>query len=98
MEALTYRLRGHYVGDPEATYRMREEVEAWREKDPLLRARGTLLQNGSAAAGLDALDQAIKEKLAALEAWALEQPFPTLEQSVDHVTIPLTMQGGCTCL
>ena len=98
VEARTYRLRGHYVGDPEATYRTREEVDAWRAKDPLLRTRTTLLNDGVDASGLEALDQTIKAKLTALEAWALEQPFPTLEQSIDHVTIPLTQQGGCACL
>ena len=34
LECLTYRLRGHYVGDPEA-YRAAEEVTEWQNKDPL---------------------------------------------------------------
>ena len=34
IECLTYRLRGHYVGDPEA-YRGADEVDEWREKDPI---------------------------------------------------------------
>jgi TPP-dependent pyruvate/acetoin dehydrogenase alpha subunit len=42
LEAHTYRLSGHYVGDPEA-YRDRQEVAAWRDRDPLVRARGRLL-------------------------------------------------------
>lgn len=89
VEALTYRLRGHYVGDPETTYRVRAEVDAWREKEPLKRAREKLLAGGVDAALLEAMDQAIKEKLAALQAWALQQPFPTLEQAVDHVCVPM---------
>ncbi len=36
VECLTYRLRGHYVGDP-ASYRNAEEVEEWRDKDPIRR-------------------------------------------------------------
>ena len=39
VEALTYRLRGNYVGDPEKTYRAREEVDVWRQKEPLTRTR-----------------------------------------------------------
>jgi len=89
VEALTYRIRGHYVGDPEATYRTREEVDAWREKDPLKRARERLLRSGMDGAELDALEQGIKDKLATLQDWALGQPFPSLEQGVDHVYIPL---------
>ena len=34
LECMTYRLRGHYVGDPEA-YRAAEEVTEWKNKDPL---------------------------------------------------------------
>jgi TPP-dependent pyruvate/acetoin dehydrogenase alpha subunit len=95
VEALTYRLRGHYVGDPEATYRLRAEVDAWREKEPLKRAREKLLAGGVDAAALEAMDQAIKQRLAALQAWALEQAFPTLEEALDHVCVPM-MQGETT--
>jgi len=92
VEALTYRIRGHYVGDPEATYRTREEVESWRPKDPLKRAREKLLQQGCAETALDGADHAIQERLKTLQEWALKQEFPTLEQSIDHVYIPLTRE------
>ncbi|TYB44994.1 thiamine pyrophosphate-dependent dehydrogenase E1 component subunit alpha [Actinomadura chibensis] len=36
LHALTYRLGGHYLNDPEA-YRSAEEVAAWRARDPLTR-------------------------------------------------------------
>ena len=90
VEALTYRLRGHYVGDPEATYRMRQEVEAWRLKEPLQRTREKLLRTGVTPAELEVIAQAINKRLAALEQWALQQAFPTISQAVDHVWVPLT--------
>jgi len=96
VEALTYRLRGHYVGDPEKTYRAREEVDVWRQKEPLTRAREKLLQDGVDAAELDAMDQAIEDKLETLREWAIQQAFPTLEQATDHVYIPLA-KGESTC-
>lgn len=92
VEAVTYRIRGHYVGDPEATYRAAAEVDAWREKDPLKRARDKLRRDGAAPGALEAMEQAVRDRLAALQDWAVRQPFPTLEQAVDHVCIPL--HGG----
>jgi 2-oxoisovalerate dehydrogenase E1 component len=35
VEAATYRWHGHYEGDPER-YRSADEVQTWRERDPLL--------------------------------------------------------------
>ena len=34
VEALTYRFRGHSMADPEV-YRTKEEVEQWRQRDPI---------------------------------------------------------------
>jgi 2-oxoisovalerate dehydrogenase E1 component len=45
LEARTYRLRGHYEGDPER-YRPAEEVAAWRDRDPLALTRGRLVADG----------------------------------------------------
>jgi len=36
IEAITYRYRGHSVADA-ARYRTREEVESWRDQDPIER-------------------------------------------------------------
>jgi pyruvate dehydrogenase E1 component alpha subunit len=47
IECVTYRLRGHYEGDPQP-YRTAAEVEEWKRRDPLgiaeerLRAAGAL--------------------------------------------------------
>jgi len=89
VEAVTYRIRGHYVGDPEATYRDPAEVVAAREKEPLKRAREKLMEAGVEAAELESMEKAINEKLAVLEEWALKQEFPTLANAIDHVGIAL---------
>jgi len=89
IEAVTYRIRGHYVGDPEATYRDPAEVVEARKREPLVRARQKLLDDGTDPVELEAMEVAIVEKLANLEKWALQQEFPTLECAVDHVGIPL---------
>jgi pyruvate dehydrogenase E1 component alpha subunit len=53
IEALTYRHFGHSRTDP-ATYRPVEEVEDWMARDPLLVARGRILDRGTSEAEVDA--------------------------------------------
>jgi pyruvate dehydrogenase E1 component alpha subunit len=54
LECLTYRLRGHYEGDP-AKYREAVEAKDWQEKDPILRfqrhgvAEGWFVEDDAAA-------------------------------------------------
>src|ERR671910_3318391 len=45
VEAFTYRYRGHSAADPEV-YRSKEEVEEWRQKDPVKVFRDRLLAEG----------------------------------------------------
>jgi len=45
IEALTYRVLGHWVADP-ATYRSAQEVEEWKKKDPIDRLRKKLIAKG----------------------------------------------------
>ncbi len=89
VEARTYRIRGHYYGDPENTYRTKEEVNEWRKKDPILRAGNKLIESGVSQADLDAVSAKVSKNMEELEKWAIEQEFPTLEEAIDHVYIPL---------
>ncbi|MFH1489769.1 MAG: thiamine pyrophosphate-dependent dehydrogenase E1 component subunit alpha [Pseudomonadota bacterium] len=45
IECKTYRYRGHHEGDPNMgeRYRSREEIEAWKKKDPIVRMAGVML-------------------------------------------------------
>lgn len=43
IEAKTYRLRGHYEGDPQV-YRSPEEINEWKKRDPIPRFKARLLQ------------------------------------------------------
>ena len=96
IEFETYRFRGHYGGDPEHTYRTKEEVAEWRKRCPVAGQRRRLLAGGVPEAEVALLEERVDAELAADQAWALEQPFPTLEQATDHVWIPFTVppSGG----
>jgi 2-oxoisovalerate dehydrogenase E1 component len=62
VEASTYRWHGHYEGDPQR-YRPEQEVEAWRERDPLLVHRSRLLESGVDAGELEELERAVSDQL-----------------------------------
>jgi pyruvate dehydrogenase E1 component alpha subunit len=89
IEAYTYRTRGHYIGDPENTYRTKEEVAEWKKKDPIQGCKTKLLGLGASDEELEEIKKEIKRGLQDDKAWALEQPFATLEQATEHVWIPL---------
>jgi acetoin:2,6-dichlorophenolindophenol oxidoreductase subunit alpha len=46
IEALTYRYEGHESGDPAQTYRTDEEVQVWRNRDPIALFRNSLESMG----------------------------------------------------
>ena len=89
IEFETYRFRGHYGGDPEHTYRTREEVQEWRKRCPVMGLRQRLLDAGVPADDLAGLEAGVDADLADDQAWALEQPFPTVAEATDHVLAPL---------
>jgi acetoin:2,6-dichlorophenolindophenol oxidoreductase subunit alpha len=61
LEARTYRLRGHYSGDPEH-YRSAEEVARWRERDPLADYERELAGAGMAREDIEAARTAAEDE------------------------------------
>jgi len=55
IEAMTYRLWGHMMGDPEI-YRTKEEVAKAKENEPIVRCGKRLIELGCTAADLSRLD------------------------------------------
>ena len=45
LECTTYRMEGHYYGDP-MVYRSKAEAEEWRKRDPILLAEARLIEMG----------------------------------------------------
>ena len=85
IECKTYRWMGHWTGDPQ-TYRTREEVAAWKEKDPVKRWREKLIAAGLyTAEELDAIDKAADEETEAATEFALNSPNPDPAHVLDDV-------------
>ena len=60
IEALTYRFVGHSRSDP-GKYRKPGELDAWRERDPLLVARARLAErSGTSEEALDGVDSQVE--------------------------------------
>jgi len=79
IENVTYRWRGHAKSDP-GLYRTKEEVEAWKQKCPINRFRGQLIEEEVLTK--EEADQFEQEAYAAIDAalaFAEASPEPALE-------------------
>ena len=85
LECLTYRLRGHYEGDPEQ-YRQALAAAEWQEKDPIQRLMRRGLDEGwFSAENADAAELEARREIDAATAFAEHSPFPTPEQLLTEV-------------
>jgi len=79
LEAITYRFRGHSMGDPER-YRQSEEVRRWQEGDPIGIFRKQLLERGTFDdAALDAEEQLVEAEVQDAVQYAEASPNPAPE-------------------
>lgn len=77
LEMITYRYEGHSMGDP-LRYRTREEVEKWREDDPIgILERHLLADLAATREELEAIDQAVEAEVEAAVRFAEESPLPS---------------------
>jgi TPP-dependent pyruvate/acetoin dehydrogenase alpha subunit len=68
------------------TYRTKEDVEAWKARDPIARFRDRLLAEAAAeAGGLDEIDTDVKALVAAAQRFAEESPWPDPATASRHV-------------
>jgi 2-oxoisovalerate dehydrogenase E1 component alpha subunit len=86
IEAYTYRMGAHTTSDDPSKYRLADELEHWRLKDPIARVRAYLEAGGLADeaffTGLEAEADALATKL---RADCLALPEPTLAETFDWV-------------
>jgi pyruvate dehydrogenase E1 component alpha subunit len=90
LEIMTYRYRGHSMGDPER-YRAKEEVKKWEEEDPIGIFRKYMLNEKIATEKeLDALDEEAAEIIKEAVEFAEASPEPTKESLFDHIYVEPT--------
>jgi pyruvate dehydrogenase E1 component alpha subunit len=85
VECLTYRLRGHYVGDPEA-YRQAGEVAEWRDRDPIRRLVEVLVDAKAVTRkDVDAMRADAKARVEDAVRFMRESPWPEPGSVADFV-------------
>ncbi|HSS33961.1 MAG TPA: pyruvate dehydrogenase (acetyl-transferring) E1 component subunit alpha [Solirubrobacterales bacterium] len=94
LEVVTYRYRGHSAADPEV-YREREEVDEWREKDPIESFARRCVEAG--VLGDREVQQArdtAEEAVTAAVEFAENSPEPPLDTMYENLYAMSTEPGG----
>ncbi len=78
LECQTYRHYGHSKGDP-ATYRPKDEVEQWLERDPIKLARAQLLDDGISEQQIAAAEESAAALIDQAVESARRDPYPDPE-------------------
>ncbi|MFN2235992.1 MAG: pyruvate dehydrogenase (acetyl-transferring) E1 component subunit alpha [Anaerolineales bacterium] len=87
MEIMTYRYRGHSMGDPER-YRQSEEVKKYQENDPIGIYRATLIKEKIATEkDLDSIDQQVDDEVQAAVQFAESSPEPAMEELFTNIYV-----------
>ncbi len=87
IEAKTYRYYGHFEGDT-ILYRTREELESYRQRDPILRLRSYLLERNIASEDeLNAIDERVRDQLERAWQKAEAAPWPEPEEALEDVYV-----------
>ncbi len=95
IEMKTYRYKGHSISDPQK-YRSKEEVDEYKEQDPINKVIKTILDNNFATtADLNEIDTKISAVVEASVKFAEESPWPddseVLKDVYADASTPLTV-------
>lgn len=76
LELKTYRYKGHSISDPQK-YRSKEEVDEYKDQDPIIKVKNTIVQNGFATeAELQVINDRIDAVVEQSVKFAEESPWP----------------------
>ena len=87
VEAKTYRYKGHSMSDP-AKYRTRDEVEQYKQNDPILRLESYMLEKGMLThEAFKAMDEECKKISNDSVTFAENSPEPSLDSLYEDVLV-----------
>ncbi len=87
LELRTYRYKGHSMSDP-AKYRTKEELEAYKKRDPIEQVKDSILNNKFATEeDLDKINKDIKARVDESVKFSEESPFPSTDELYKDVYV-----------
>lgn len=87
LEFRTYRYKGHSMSDP-AKYRTKEELNDYKDRDPIEYVKGKILDNKWASEeDLKKIDKKIKEEVEECVKFAEESPYPDASEAYKDVYV-----------
>ena len=91
IEIETYRYLGHFQGDPEF-YRDKAEVPALRDKDPIVRVKSLLMEQGVAEAEWLEMERRAHADVDAAYQYARESAYPKAEAALQDLFAPVNQR------
>jgi len=85
VECKTYRIRGHFEGDP-MNYRSQDELQEWQEKDPIQRFERKLEEMHLLSADkIKEIEATIRAELEDAVQFAADSPYPDTSELMEDV-------------
>ena len=86
VECKTYRYVGHGVSDPGTSYRTQEEIDAWKDRDPIVLFRSRLTEAGILTAEeAQRVENDVSRSIDEAVLFAQESAFPAADEAYEHV-------------
>ena len=87
LEIKTYRYKGHSMSDPQK-YRTKDEVEEYKEKDPIEHTKNMLLKNfGVTEEEIEVINERVKAEVDESVQFAEESPWPSDDELLKDVYV-----------
>ena len=87
LEIITYRFRGHSMGDPER-YRASEEIKRWEENDPIGIFHAQLITGKHVSQDeLNEIDELVEQEVQTAVQFAESSPDPKPEALFEHIYV-----------
>jgi pyruvate dehydrogenase E1 component alpha subunit len=87
LEIKTYRYKGHSISDPQK-YRTKEEVEEYKQRDPIQQVLNTILEQKFASQEeIDAINKRVNDKVEASVKFAEESPWPADDEVLKDIVV-----------